>query len=75
VRLALRALGAARLRTTLTRLGVLIGTGALILLVGVVSGSKSLLQRRMDALGTSAVWILRNENPENESGTRSRFTG
>src|SRR5262245_54042378 len=48
VRLALRALGSTRLRTTLTLLGVLIGTAAVILLVGVVTGSKSLLQHRMD---------------------------
>ena len=74
VRLALRALGSTRMRTTLTLLGVLIGTAAVILLVGVVTGSKSLLQRRMDALGTKAVWILPNENPDSEAGTRSRFT-
>jgi putative ABC transport system permease protein len=74
VRLALRALGSTRLRTILTLLGVLIGTAAVILLVGVVTGSKSLLERRMAALGTKAVWILPNENPDNESGTRSRFT-
>ncbi len=74
VRLALRALGSTRMRTTLTLLGVLIGTAAVILLVGVVTGSKSLLERRMDALGTKAVWILPNENPDNEAGTKSRFT-
>jgi putative ABC transport system permease protein len=74
VRLALRALASTRLRTTLTLLGVLIRTAAVILLVGVVIGSKSLLQRRMDALGTKAVWILPNENPDNEAGTKSRFT-
>ena len=74
LRLALRALASTRLRTTLTLLGVLIGTAAVILLVGVVTGSRSLLQRRMDALGTKAVWILPNENPDNEAGTRSRFT-
>jgi putative ABC transport system permease protein len=74
VRLALRALGSTRMRTTLTLLGVLIGTAAVILLVGVVTGSKSLLERRMDALGTKAVWILPNDNPDNEAGTRSRFT-
>jgi putative ABC transport system permease protein len=74
VRLALRALGSTRLRTALTLLGVLIGTAAVILLVGVVTGSKSLLERRMDALGTRAVWILPLDNPDNESGTRSRFS-
>ena len=60
VRLALRSLGSTRLRTILTVLGVLIGTAAVILLVGVVTGSKSLLERRMAALGTKAVWILPN---------------
>jgi putative ABC transport system permease protein len=74
VRLALRALESTRLRTALTLLGVLIGTAAVILLVGVVTGSKSLMQRRMDALGTRAVWILPLDNPDNESGTRSRFS-
>ena len=74
IRLALRALGSTRLRTTLTLLGVLIGTAAVILLVGVVTGSKSLLQHRMDALGTRAVWVLTNNNPDNGTGTRSRYT-
>jgi putative ABC transport system permease protein len=74
VRLALRALGSTRLRTTLTLLGVLIGTAAVILLVGVVTGSKSLLQHRMDALGTRAVWVLANNNPDDGVGTRSRFS-
>jgi putative ABC transport system permease protein len=55
-------------------LGVLIGTAAVIMLVGVVTGSKSLLERRMDALGTRAVWILPNENPDNDGGTRARYT-
>jgi hypothetical protein len=40
----------------------------------VVTGSKSLVQRRMAALGTRAVWVLTNDNPENGTGTRSRFT-
>ena len=74
VRLALRALGSTRLRTTLTLLGVLIGTAAVILLVGVVTGSRSLVQRRMEALGTKAVWVVANENPDNGTGTRSRFS-
>ena len=74
VRLALRALSATRLRTALTLLGVLIGTAAVILLVGVVTGSRSLVQRSMEALGTKAVWVLTNENPDNGTGTRSRFT-
>ena len=72
VRLALRALGATRMRTTLTLLGVLIGTAAVIMLVGVITGSKSLVERRMAQLGTRAVWILPNDNPDNEAGTRSR---
>jgi putative ABC transport system permease protein len=74
VRLALRALASTRLRTVLTLLGVLIGTAAVILLVGVVTGSRSLVQRRMAALGTKAVWVLANENPDNGTGTRSRFS-
>jgi putative ABC transport system permease protein len=55
-----------------TLLGVLIGTAAVIMLVGVVTGSKSLLERRMSALGTRAIWILPNDNPDNEAGTRAR---
>jgi len=72
VRLALRALGSTRLRTTLTLLGVLIGTAAVIMLVGVVTGSKNLVEQRMAQLGTRAVWILPNDNPDNEAGTRAR---
>ena len=58
VRIALRGLTANKLRSALTVLGILIGVGAVIILVAVGTGSSAAVQNRIKALGTNTITIL-----------------
>jgi putative ABC transport system permease protein len=61
---ALRGLSANKLRSALTVLGILIGVGAVIILVAVGNGSSQAVQNRIKALGTNTITIV----------NRGRFT-
>jgi putative ABC transport system permease protein len=65
VRFALLGLNANRLRTALTMLGILIGVGAVIVLVAVGNGSSVAVQKSLTRLGTNSLTVL--------SGQRGRF--
>ncbi len=56
-RVSLRALGANKLRSALTVLGILIGVAAVIILVAVGNGSSQAVQQRIKALGTNTITI------------------
>jgi putative ABC transport system permease protein len=57
-RFALRGLGANKLRSTLTVLGILIGVAAVILLVAVGNGSARTAPERNGAPGTNALTVM-----------------
>ena len=54
---AIRGLSANKLRSALTVLGILIGVGAVIILVAVGNGSSLAVQNRIKALGTNTITI------------------
>ncbi|MEV6288573.1 ABC transporter permease [Kribbella sp. NPDC051770] len=54
---ALRGLGANKLRSLLTVLGVSIGVGAVIVLVAVGNGSGKAVQERLEAMGTNLLTV------------------
>ncbi|HWG24910.1 ABC transporter permease [Actinospica sp.] len=56
-RFALRGLRANKLRSGLTTLGILIGVGAVILLIAVGQGSGEAVQARIDSLGSNLLLI------------------
>ena len=58
LRSALRGLSANKLRSALTVLGILIGVGAVIILVAVGNGSSQAVQNRFKALGTNTITIV-----------------
>ncbi len=58
VRIAIQGIIANRLRAFLTMLGILIGVGAVILLVAVGNGSGKQIQARFNALGTNALVVF-----------------
>ncbi|MEU4619244.1 ABC transporter permease [Actinoplanes sp. NPDC023801] len=58
VRFALRGIGANKLRSTLTMLGILIGVAAVILLVAVGNGSSRAVTSRIEALGTNTLTVM-----------------
>ena len=55
---AARGLSANKLRSALTVLGILIGVGAVIILVAVGNGSSQAVQNRIKALGTNTITII-----------------
>ncbi|MFY1696852.1 MULTISPECIES: ABC transporter permease [unclassified Solwaraspora] len=57
VRSALGGIGANKLRSALTTLGILIGVAAVILLVAVGNGSAQSINERIEALGTNTITV------------------
>ena len=56
-RFAIRGLRANKLRSGLTTLGILIGVGAVILLIAVGQGSGAAVQSRIDSLGSNLLLV------------------
>ena len=59
IRIAVRGVFANRLRSSLTMLGILIGVGAVIVLVAVGNGSSKAVQKRIESLGTNTLIVMR----------------
>jgi putative ABC transport system permease protein len=57
-RFALRGLAANKLRSGLTTLGILIGVGAVIMLVAVGNGSSQQVQKNIERLGTNTLTVM-----------------
>jgi putative ABC transport system permease protein len=58
IRVSLRGLAGNKLRSSLTILGVLIGVGAVIILVAVGNGSSAAVQDQIKALGTNTITVI-----------------
>ena len=79
LRIAVRGLLANRLRSALTMLGILIGVGAVIVLVAVGTGSSRSVQQRIESLGTNTLTVFRGNFGRGQGGrasigTQSRIT-
>ncbi|HEY2304172.1 MAG TPA: ABC transporter permease [Acidimicrobiales bacterium] len=75
VQISLRGIAANKLRSALTVLGMLIGVGAVIILVAVGTGSSQAVQSRIKALGTNTITILNRGRfgaGPSTTGTQSR---
>jgi putative ABC transport system permease protein len=66
---AIRAIGANRMRSFLTMLGMVIGVAAVVLMLAVGEGTRVTVKRQVDALGTNVFIILAGF--QNTSGVRS----
>jgi putative ABC transport system permease protein len=66
---ALRAMGSNRLRTFLTMLGMVIGVGAVVLMLAVGEGTRLTIKSQVDALGTNIFIVLAGF--QNTGGVRS----
>ena len=55
---AVRAMGANRLRTSLTMLGIIIGVGAVVLMLAVGEGTRVTIKNQVDAMGTNLFIVL-----------------
>jgi putative ABC transport system permease protein len=69
VRVALRALGANKLRTTLTMLGIIIGVSAVIALMSIGRGAQAQVTSQIQSLGTNLLFI--RPGASKDSGVRS----
>jgi putative ABC transport system permease protein len=75
LRIAIRGIAANKLRSALTMLGILIGVGAVIILVAVGKGSSTSIQNRIKALGTNTITVFnrgRFGGGRSTTGTQSR---
>jgi putative ABC transport system permease protein len=68
LRMALRALGRNKMRSTLTMLGVIIGVGAVIAMMGIGQGADRAVQRQIANLGSNLVFV--NSGSVNLGGLR-----
>jgi putative ABC transport system permease protein len=57
------ALRGNKLRSLLTMLGVIIGVGAMVVMVAVVAGFQTLVHRQFEGLGSRLIYVLYEENP------------
>ncbi len=58
LRIALRTLGANRVRSALTMLGVVVGVAAVILLVSIGTGVKTVVTGQLEGLGSNLVFVI-----------------
>jgi putative ABC transport system permease protein len=67
-----------KMRTLLTMLGIIIGVGAVIVMVAVGQGAKSEIQRRIENLGTNLIVITQGQSRQGGvsrgAGTSNRLT-
>ena len=73
LRLAVQGLLANRLRSGLTMLGILIGVGAVILLVAVGNGASVAVQNQVQALGSNIVYIYPSSTKSFGGGVSQGF--
>ena len=71
---ALRGVGANKLRSGLTMLGILIGVGAVILLVAVGNGSAKAVQDSLQALGTNTLTVQGGRTANARTGYSTDLT-
>ena len=58
IKVAFRALGRNKMRTALTMLGIIIGVGAVILMVSLGQGAQSVLLDRVSSLGSNMIMVM-----------------
>ena len=66
--MALGALGANRLRSLLTMLGIVIGNASVITLVGVGQGAQNLAKDQLSSLGANVLFVVPGNNDTRRRG-------
>src|ERR1051325_3727321 len=78
LRVALRALGANKLRTTLTMLGIIIGVSAVIALMSIGRGAQAQVTTQIQSLGTNLLFIrpgaTRDQGVRSGAGSAATLT-
>ena len=68
VSMALNTLGANRLRSALTMLGIVIGNASVITLVGVGRGAQNLAEEQLSSLGANVLFVVPGNNDTRRRG-------
>jgi putative ABC transport system permease protein len=73
IRMALRSLGANKLRAGLTMLGIIIGTGAVIALISVGQGAQVAITEQVQSIGSNLIFVFagRFDQSRGAQGMRS----
>ena len=58
LKVAIRALGRNKLRTALTMLGIVIGVGAVIVLVSIGQGAQSMVLKQIAGMGSNMMYVM-----------------
>ncbi len=58
IRIALRALAANKLRSSLTMLGIIIGVGAVVALMAIGNGATASITQQVQGIGSNLVTIM-----------------
>ena len=73
-RVALDALRANRLRSVLTMVGVIVGVAAVVALVGIGTGTKQLIERQVEGLGSNLLIVVPGRLSPGSAPTSSPLT-
>lgn len=69
IKIAIRALGANKLRTALTMLGMIIGVGAVIALMSIGQGAQRMITSQIQAMGTNLLFV--RPGTQSQGGVRT----
>ena len=58
LKVAIRALGRNKLRTALTMLGIIIGVGAVIVMVSIGQGAQAMVQDQINSMGSNMLFVM-----------------
>src|SRR5881398_2634696 len=58
IKVSVRALSRNKLRTALTMLGIIIGVGAVIVLVSIGQGAQSMVLEQISSMGTNMMYVM-----------------
>ena len=75
IREALGSLRANKLRSFLTMLGVIIGVGAMLLMVAIVEGFQVNIRKQFEGLGSRLVFVFYNPDENARRQARRTFEG
>ena len=78
IKIATRSIAKNKMRTLLTMLGIIIGVGAVIVMVAIGQGAKTQIQQRIDNLGTNMIVVTQGASrvggANQGAGTSNRLT-
>ena len=73
LRMALRSLGANKMRASLTMLGIVIGTGAVIALLSVGQGAQSAITEQIQSIGSNLIFVFPGQFSNTGPGSVSNW--